>query len=227
MGVLLKYIGSSAQDLYYRDFKGNTGFFTLDDFIFRAAVTVAEFYQKLYEQKYQELRQEKIAKDELVGVDQDLLSSQELSFKDNVATLQFPVMSFLYDKSNVGYQFLLPVNPADVKFERASLDEEWQFDYLPVSNRIFWYPKQGTVKLQKKTACTIQKGELLYIPAVMGKDGQVFGDAVIADGVAATAINQTVAVMRSLVEGKPVKMSLDNNENVTIPTEINPNAVTR
>jgi hypothetical protein len=225
MAVQLRFIGQSSMDLYYRDFKGNTGFFELDDFIFRAATTVADYYQKTYEQKYQELRQTKSAKDELVGVDQDLLSSQELEFKDNIATLLYPVMSFLYDKSNVGYQFLLPIQPSDVKFERASLDEVWQFDYLPKSNRIFWLPQQGKIRLQKNSTCTIQKAELLYIPSVIDKTGKVFGEAMVADGVAAIAINQTVAAMKGLSDSTIVKESLDGNENKTIQTEVNPKAV--
>lgn len=221
MGVQLKFIGQSAMDKYYREYKGNTGFFTLDDFIFNGGIQVAEFYQRLYNEKYAELRQEKIHKDELVGVDEELLSSQELEVKDNIATLQYPVMSFLYDKSNVGFQFLLPVKPSDIKLERSSLDEVWQFDYIPETNRVFWYARQGTLRFKKNSACTLQKVELLYIPSVMDKEGKVFGDAVIADGVANAAINGTVAAIRAL-EAKIVKESLDGNSNMALETEINP-----
>lgn len=224
MAVTLKYIGSSAQDLYYRDFKGNTGFFELDDFIFRAGVTVAEFYQKLYEQKYQELRQERTQKDELVGIDPDLLSVQELAVKDNEAVIEFPVMSFLYDQSSTGYQFVMPVNPKGVKLERCSMAEIWQFDYLPTSNRILWLPQNGKLKFKTTGNCNIQAVELYYIPSVMSKEGKVFGDTMIADGVANIAINQTVATMRQ-IEAKVVKESLDGNSNATLETEINKQAL--
>lgn len=226
MAVTLKYIAQSAMDLYFRDFKGNTGFFELSDFIFRSGVTVADYYQKLYEQKYQELRQEKMAKDELVGVDQDLLSAQILTVdKEGVAKLQYPVMSFFYDKSNTGYQFLLPVKPSDIKLERSSLDEVWQFDYLPKSNRVFWYSQQGTIRFKKDSACTLHEVELLYIPSVMNSEGQVLGDAMVADGVAMIAINSTVAAMKQLTANTVVKEGLDNNNNPVLQTEINPNAV--
>lgn len=221
MAIQLRFVGQNAMDLYYRDFKGNTGFFELDDFIFRAALALAEFYQKSYDQKYNELRQEKSAKDELVGFDQDQLSSQEIEFKGNIGTISYPVMTFLSDKSNCGYQFLLPLKPWDVKFERASLDEEWQFDYLPESKRIFWYPKQGTIKAQKNSACTVQKAELLYIPSAMDREGKVFGEALIPDGVANTVTNMTVAAMRQL-EAPVVKESLDGNENKVLQKEVNP-----
>lgn len=227
MAVTLKYIGQSAMDSYYKEYKGNTGFFTLDDFIFRAAATVADYYQRLYDAKYAELRQEKRHKDELIGVDPDLLSVQELTFKDGAADITYPVMTFIYDKSSVGYQFVLPVTPADVKLERASMDEVWQQDYLPKTNRIFWRPQNGEIKLFKNGDCNIQKAELYYIPSVMSKDGTVLGEAMIADGLIDAAVNMTVLKMKQVEQGTIIKEGLDGNKNPTLETEVNPKSFIR
>lgn len=224
MGVTLKYVGSLCMDDYYRDYKGNTGFYELDDFIARAGATVADYYQKAYDAKYAELRQEKRSKDELVGIDPDLLSVQKLTFKDNEATIQFPVMSFFSDKSSVGYQFILPVPANQVIMERSSMDDLWLYQYIPTSNRVFWRPQNGKIKIFKNSNCNVNEAELYYIPSVMGKDGEVFGDAIIPDGIVDYAINATVAKLRQ-VEAPVVKMSNDENENSTIQTEVNPKAV--
>ena len=228
MAVTLKYIAQAALDNYYRDFKGNTGFFELDDFIFRAAATVQEFYQKAYEQKYQEQRQERTQKMELVGVDPDLLSVQTLTFEtkpglQHSAEIKFPVMSFLYDQSSVGYQFLLPIEPSSVKLERGSMSELWQYEYLPKTNRIFWWPQNGKISLYQNSSCNVKEAELYYIPSVINCDGEILGDAMIADGLMNAAINGTVAAIKQL-NPESVKMSLDNNSNSVLQLEANPNA---
>lgn len=226
MGVQLKIVAQTAMDNYYRDFKGNTGFFELNDFIFRAAAVVTEFYQKAYEQKYNELRQEKKSKDELVGVDPDLLSVQTLEVEtkpglEHFASLKFPVMSFIYDKSSVGYQFLQPVEPNRVTLERGSMDEKWEYPYLPTSNRILWWPENGKIKFYQTGSCNVKVVDLFYIPSVITCEGEILGDSIIADGLINTAVNATVAAMRQLVDQKVVKESLDGNNNPILETEIN------
>lgn len=226
MGVQLKFVAQAAMDEYFRDFKGNTGFFTLEDFIFRAGSVVADYYQRLYSEKYAELRQERQAKDNLVGVDPDVLSVQELKVENTLngkseATLLYPVMSFLYDKSGVGYQFVLPVEPSDVKLERSSMDEIWQQDYLPTTNRIFWRPQNGKIIFTSKGVCKVQSVELYYIPSVMNTEGEVLGETMIADGLVSIAVNATVAAMRQLQANVIVKEGLDGNNNPTLQTEIN------
>lgn len=229
MAIPLKIIGQYTMDAYYKDFKGNTGFFELSDFIFRAASTIASLYQKMYDAKYLELRQEKIAKDELVGVDSDLLSVQELEIENSAdgrseAKLKYPVMSFFSDKSGVGYQFVLPVG-VRVNLERSSMDEIWQYNYLPTTDRIFWRPQNGKLVFYKNGVCNIKAVELYYIPSVMDCDGEVFGDAMIADGLVDAAVNQTVAMMRQIEQGMVIKAGLDGNENKVLQTELNPNAI--
>lgn len=220
MAVTLKYIAQSAMDAYYRDYKGNTGFFDLNDFIFRAGASVAEYYQKTYDQKYAELRQEKRHRDELIGVDTDLLSVQELTVKDGEATLKFPVMSFLYDTSGMGYQQLISIKPKEAVLERSSMDELWQYNYLPKTCRIFWRPQNGKLKFYMNANANVSLVELYYIPSVMNSQGEVFEDAMIADGIMDYAINATIAKLRQ-VEAQVVKESNDFNENKIMQTEMN------
>jgi len=224
MGVSLKYIGQAAMDNYFRDYKPNTGFFELNDFIFRAAATISSFYQKIYDVNYQELRQDKINKTELVSFDPDILSVQEMEIKDNEAKLKFPVMSFLSDKSSTGYQFLLPIKPKEVTFERSSMDDLWVYQYVPKTSRVFWRPQGGKIKFFKNFNGGLITAELYYIPSVMNSEGEIFGDAIIPDGLMEMAINGTIAAMRQVLP-QTVKETNDLNQNSIMQSEINKEAV--
>lgn len=231
MAVKLSLIGQYAMDAYYKEYKGNTGFFELNDFIFKAAATIADYYQRMYDAKYLELRQEKRAKEELVGFDPDILSVQELEIDNSLngkseVNLKYPVMSFLSDKSGVGYQFLLPLQPSSgVTLERSSMDELWLYNYIPTTHRIFWRPQNGKLRFYKNALCNIQTVELYYIPSVMNSDGEILGDAMIPDGLMDVAVNKTVATMRGIEQGQVVKMANDGNENKIMETEVNKTAL--
>lgn len=231
MAVTLKYIAQSAQDSYYQNYKGNADFFELDDFIFRAGAVITDYYQKMYQAKYGELRQDKRASIDLVGFDSDMLSVQVLEVKKDKDTqeyyskMEFPVMTFMYDHSNVGYQMLLPISPKNVNLERTALNELWQVQYLPFTDRIFWLPDNGKITYIKKGFCNIKSVSLYYIPALMNKDGEVIGEAQIADGLVDMAINGTVARMKSIADGTIVKMTNDFNPVKIVESEINKTAV--
>jgi hypothetical protein len=225
MAVHLSYIGQAAMDNYYKDYKGNTGFFELDDFIFRAGATISNIYQQTYQDSYKELRQDKNNKEELVAFDTELLSVQELDVKGLESEVNCPVMSFLYDKSNTGYQFLLPIEPKDVIFERSTMDDLWIYDYLPYTNRIFWRLQNGKIKFFKNCLGGIKKVQLYYIPSIQNKNGEIYGDTMIADGLVDMAINGTVLKMRQIEQGIIVKKENDLNNNMTIETEINKEAL--
>lgn len=233
MGVTLKYIGQMAMDSYFQNYKGNADFFELDDFIVRAGAVIADYYQKIYDAKYVELRQEKRAAMDLVGFDTEMLSIQPLEVKHDRESGEYysditePVMTFFSDKSNVGYQLLLPRSPKNVNLERTSLDELWQVQYVPYVNRVFWLPDNGKITYIKKGSCNIKEVSLYYIPALMNKDGEVLRDAQIADGIVDLAINRTVGVMKQIAAGTIIKETNDFNGNKIMESEINKNAVTK
>lgn len=225
--VTLNYIGQAAMDNYYLNYRGNADFFGLDDFVFRAGAIINDFYQKTFMTKYNELRQEKINKAELVGFNVDMLSSQDLEVKlhremqEYRATLSQPVMTFSYDQSETGYQLVTPLSPKKVNIERTSISELWQVQYLPFTNRIFWYPDNGDLVFLKKGDCNISKVRLYYIPSLRNKDGEVVGDTPIGDGLAHMAITTTVMTMKQQAEGTVVKETNDLNPNKVMESEIN------
>lgn len=231
MAVTLKYIAQASMDSYFQNYKGNADFFELDDFIFRAGAVITDYYQKMYQAKYGELKQDKRAAIDLVGFDSDMLSVQVLEvLKDKetqeyYSTLTDPIMTFMYDHSNVGYQMLLPLSPKNVNLERTALNELWQVQYLPFTDRIFWLPDNGKITYIKKGFCNIKSVSLYYIPALMNKDGEVLGEAQIADGLVDMAINATVMRMKGIAEGTVVKETNDGNSNKIMETEINKQAL--
>lgn len=231
MATRLKYIGQSAMDNYYQNYKGNADFFDLPDFIFRAAAFIAEFYQQIYMSKYAELRQEKRHSIDLVSFNSDMLSVEALTVtmdketREYTATPTARVMTFLYDQSNVGYQNMIPVSPKNVNLERSTIDELWQLQYVPFVGRIFWIPDQGKITFYKKGDCNITKANLYYIPALMNDDGEVYEDAVIADSVANTAISNVPGIMKQIAQGTIVKQTNDMNPNKVMESEINKTAL--
>lgn len=231
MSVTLKYIAQAAMDNYLQNYRGNTDFFDLDDFITRAAAVVADLYEKTYQQKYAELRATKSAKFDLVAFDEGMLSVQELAVTydkevgEFSSTLTAPVMTFLYDQSGVGYQLMLAVNPKSTKLERTSLNELWQIHYVPFVDRVFWMPEDGKIKYIKKGNCNINKVKLYYIPAVQDEDGEVMPDTKLPDGIANMVITGTAMLMKQAAEGVVVDKTNDLNPNKVIQSEINKETV--
>lgn len=223
MPATLKYIGQTAMDNFFQDYRPNGGFFTLDDFVLRAATTIAEFYQKNYDAQYQMNRQEK--SDEVISFSSDILSEQDLTIekKDGeiFATLVAPIMAFIHDKQSTGAQELIPISPNDVQLERSNITETWQYRLIPYTNRIFWRLQGDKIKFFKNGRCNINAVKLLYIPAVMDKDGNLQYDALIADGVADMAINITVLKMKQVKDGIVVKELNDGQGNKILQNEAN------
>jgi len=229
--VTLNYIGQTAMDDFYQNYRGNADFFGLEDFVFRAGAIIGEYYQKLFMAKYNELRQEKINKAELVGFNVDMLSQQDLTLKLNKemqeyrATLSQPVMTFTFDQSETGYQLVMPLTPRNVNIERTSISELWQVQYLPFTNRIFWYPDNGELVFLKKGNCNVSKVRLYYVPSLRNKDGEVIADAPISDAIVQMAVTTTVAAMKQEAQGVVVKETNDLNPNKNLESEINKNAL--
>jgi len=223
MAVTLTYIGQQAMDGYFQNFRDNSSFFVLEDFMLRAATIIAEFYQKSYDAQYAMNRADK--SDEVISFSSDILSEQDLKVerKDQevFSTLAFPVMAFIHDKQSTGAQELIPVNPYNAQLERSNITEVWQYKLMPLTERIFWRLQGDKIKYFKNGFANINEVKLLYVPAVLDKSGNVQADALIADGVAEMAINSTIMKMKGEKDGVVVKKLNDENDNKVLQNEVN------
>lgn len=223
MAIQLQYIGQSAMDGYFQTYRDNSGFWTLEDFILRAATIIADFYQKSYDAQWQVNRQEKT--DEVISFSSEILSEVDLVVEkekgEQFVTVPIPVMAFLHDKQSTGIQELLPINPHDAQLERSNITELWQLKLNPLTNRIFWYKRGDKIFFYKKGVCNINEVKLLYVPSVMDAEGNIQVDALIADGVAEMAINMTILKMKQEKDGVVVKKLNDLNENKILENESN------
>lgn len=227
MAVTLKYIAQAAMDNFLQNYRSNSDFWTLDDFMLRAATTIAEFYQKSYDAQYQMNRAEKA--DEVISFAPEILSEQVLRVinKDGekYATLEFPAMSFLHDNQSTGIQDVLPLSPNNAQLERSNIYETYQYNLLPFSNRIFWRMRGMKILFFNNGRGNINEINVLYVPAVMDRDGNVLEDTLIADGVADMAINVTPLKLKQQKEGVVIKQTNDLNANPILQTELNETAL--
>jgi hypothetical protein len=221
----LKYVAQDVMDMFYRDYKGNSDFFDIDDFIEFTGNNISGIYQSFYQEKYNENVKDK--KEEVVTFDSGVLSEQVIEVKDNgTGTLEgkllFPVMSFTYDQQSVGFQDVFVIEPKESNYEleRTNISSIWSLRYMPVTNRAFFYSDINTIKIIKKGNSNINKVRVLYIPTM-------FPEAVIPDGIIEVAIEKTVQSMRTMIAGKIVKESLDGNKNEIAQTEIDQNTLNR
>lgn|SRR5690348_17796982 len=228
MPTLLKYVAQTAMDEYFQNYRGETDFWDLDDFIFNCGYVVASLYQDVYKQQYNENRQEK--KDELISFDTGMLSTQvadvEKDGTDLVATLSYPVMVFAYDKNSCGIQSVFDAKSGD-EFERITDGSVWQFKYMPKTDRIFFYASATNsdctaitqIKFLNKGKCNSKQVKVLYVPSMNE-------NAIIPDGLINDTITKTVMQMRQMAQNKIVGKTDDFNPNKIIQTEIDKNALT-
>lgn len=214
MPKLLKYIAQSCMDEYYQNYKSDFQFFDLEDFISNCGDTISDIYQKYYELQYKDLRNER--KDEVVVFDTGMLSSQILKVEQKdgklSAAIISPVMTFMYDQSNCGIQVVID-DKNDTELERTTINELWQLEYLPKTNRIFFYADMDKIKFVKKGDCDLLNVRVLYVPLM-------HPDAPIPDTIADQAIQKTILQMRQLAEKEVIKKGLDNNDNKILETEL-------
>lgn len=216
MSQPITIVAQGAMDNFYQNYKSGSDFFDIDDFIYYSGATLSDFYRQLYQTKYQENRADK--KDEVLSFANGLLLNQDLDVKldengNYAAKVINPVFTFTYDNNNTGYQEVFPLKPNNTKLERSSIVQVWQFDYLPATNRIFWYVEHGVIYFFNKGRCNINKVRLYYVPAISSS-------MLVPDELTKLVIDTTVKTMRELGDKTVVKKSLDQNINRTLQTEI-------
>jgi hypothetical protein len=212
MATSIETVGQYTMDAFYQDFKQNSEFFDLPDFIFHAGATLGDYYRQQFEAKYAELRQEK--SEEIVTFSDDILANAVVKVKDNVALFDKKIMSFAYDRQNAGIADVFITKPEGfTSMERTNLAQIWQLRYMPYTGKIFWYLERGKIKFYSNGTCNVNEVSIYYVPGV-GPEMEV------ADSLIDWTVNNTVQKMRQLKEGVIVKKSLDGNQNKLPETEI-------
>lgn len=215
----VKYVAQTAMDDYLQNFADGTTFWTLNDFVTRVGNIAADFYQKEWKKTYDELRAEG-KWNEVVAFDAGFLAEQIVELKrvemgnwEGVFTKL--AMSFPYDMQASGYQLVFDAKTGK-ELERSNPHETWQYQYQPLNDRLFFRIERDKLKVSTKGNCTIQAARVMYVPSILIGDG----DEWLPDGIVGYCIAATVAYMRELA-GKPIKKSLDGNQNMAFETEAN------
>jgi hypothetical protein len=222
MAQPIPIVAQYVMDSYYQDFKQESEFFDLPDFIFHSASTVGDYYRQEYKQMYDQIRAEK--SDEIVAFSEDLLVPITLKVKDNVATFpkDFSVMSFTSDRQTSGFQKIFVTKPKQngfgIQLERSNLYQIWQLRYVTKSNVVYWYYDRGAIKFFTKGEFNIQEIDVLYVPGVSTS-------MLVPDSLIDWTVNNTVQKMKAIKQGTVVKQSIDNNNNPIQETEMNKNAL--
>lgn len=209
-------------DLYFKNYRTPSDFFTEDDFLVHTAGVVGNLYMEGYKKDYAELRQER--KDEVVSFDPAILNDEflEVERKDGelFSKLKHGVMSFPFDEQGIGLQDIRAIQPLNgVKIERTSSAAIWQLEYVPNCNIIFWCLQRDKVKYINKSAVNLQKVQIWYVPSI---HDPAF---LVPDSIFEFVVTTSAATIKEIVKGTVVKTSNDLNPNQIIQTEINPLAL--
>jgi|GEM_PF-3280674 len=221
MAVPLEIVAQQTEDLVLQNYRVPTDFFTLDDYIFNCAATAAKLYQTLYEKEYARMRAAG-EDDEVVAFSNDFLSDQFLEVKSSddgyIAKLKEQVFSFAYDQSNVGIQNVFCSLPKpSFELERGDIDEFWQYDFLPKTNKIFWAIDGGVIRLKPQGICNVKEIRVIYVPEINAKNPKTE----LPDGIVSDVITGTANMMRSLNQNWVQKTVLDENPNKIVAGETN------
>lgn len=212
----LPVVAQYAMDQFYQNYRSNTDFFELKDFIFHCGSTLAAAFQQGYTEKYAEMRADR--QEEVISFSHDWLAEQDLKVDRNarepfVKLIQHP-MSFPFDQQDTGIQEVFALSPWGTELERSSITEVWQQKYYPATNRIFWWLDRDKIRFYNKGGCNIETVRVLYVP-------QISEDMQVPDALVDMAVVQTVARMKQIAEGVVIKKSLDGNDNKILQTELN------
>lgn len=226
----LKYVGQMAMDQFYQQYKGDEDFWELEDFISMCGNTIASIYLTFYQQEYAMLRADRNT--DGISFDAGWLLEQEATVEKKgnklLAILDKPVMTFPYDKSSIGVQNVFISDPeTSDELERSSISTLWQLNYIPKTNRIFFYSDVSAAKCDvisslgfvNKGNCNIKKVRVLYVPTMVDENANV------PDGIIGDAIIKTVLAMRQIETGNVVDQTANQNSNKILQTELDKNTL--
>lgn len=216
----LKYVAQLAMDNFFQNYRGESDFWELDDFVSMCGNTISGMYYDIYKQKYAMLRQEK--KTELVAFDSGWLVEEIVTVKQNgiqyLIEFDANVMTFPFDQNDIGIQ---NVFNGFTELERVTLSTLWQLNHLPKTNRIFYYLDLGKIGIYNSGDYNVKELRVLYVPAMID------GESPVADGLIGDAIAKTVMSMRQMASGEIVDKTDDFNTNKILQTELDKNTLAK
>lgn len=216
MPVPIEIAGQRAMDLYYTNYKSNSEFFDIEDFIAHCGGVLGAVYEQAYEKVKAEMRQEK--RDEIVALDAGILILQSLLVKeedgDFFVDLEIPVMTFPFDNQGIGVQDVFSLKPKNgIHFERTTAAGKYALQYVPNCGVVWFYCEENKVKLINKTNTKLEKIGVLGAPSIDSPR------LMIPDGVSEYVITTAAMTIKQGAQGVVVKKASDGNPNKVIQTE--------
>lgn len=215
MATSLQIVAQYTQDQFYQNYRSNTDFFELKDFVFHCGAAIAGAYKQEYDAHRLELRQD--GREEIVSFSHDWLLEQVVPVvrkkQETFAVLTQMPMSFPFDMQDTGIQEVFSQVPFGVDLERSNITEIWQQKHYPGTNRIFWWVDQNKIRFFNKGICNVEMIRVLYVPTIAD-------NMQVPDGIVEIAVINTVAKMKEIAKGIVIKKSLDGNDNKILQTEI-------
>jgi hypothetical protein len=212
----IEIVGSRAMDLFYQNYKSNSEFWDIDDFIAHCGGIVGSIYQQEYQRMRAEMRSEK--KDEIIPFDPGILVPQVLEVKEKDgelwANLEFPIMTFPFDEQGVGLQEIISINPRNgVSFERTTSAAKYQLKYVPAGPMVWFYLVSDRIFLINKSTTRLKTLTALTVPAANSPK------LMVADGIVEYVITTAAMTIKQAGDKTIVKKAADSNPNKLIQTE--------
>lgn len=222
MQTQLKYIGQHALDLFYQAFKPAAGFWDIDDAIYFAGVSYAGLLSQEYDIERQRLMKD--GEETIVTFSHDWLQTQDLEIEKDEdfgwsAKLDKPIMSFPFDKRDVGLQNIFPKGFKS-EFIRSSIDSIWQNELLPLTKNTYWALLKDKIILfnNSKQEFLKKKIKVVYVSAI-------HEDMEIPQTRHKMIIDATILLMRNSEKDKVVKKLNSGNENAVLQEEADQNGI--
>lgn len=222
MGVPVKIVAQRAEDQFYKQYKTNSDFFGIDDFIARVGGVLGDYYFNLYREQYAELRSlkgEEIVQFDPLTLNEQILSVEKGDDGQRIAKFKQKVMSFALSNQSVGIQYVYGRALKDkewVELERSPVG--WQLSLMPFVNKVFYQPTKTGLIITSKGNCNVGEVRVQYVPSIDGDDYEV------PDVLVEVIIERTVGAMREL-SPQVIKKTNDQNQNMIMESEINKNAL--
>ena len=126
---------------------------------------------------------------------------------------KYPIFSFDYDSFANGLNGVRPLKGGR-QLKKISINEIRFLDQVPITNDVFyWVEGVDKVYITQNLDLT-----LYYIPAVLGADDQ----CVMADTCVAEVIEKTLTLMFGAKNGNIIQKANDQNKNLILPQQVNP-----
>lgn len=217
----IETIADLTMNLYYEDFANNAEFFDLDDFINYTGIAYADLLGQEYITMYNQMRAD--GDSNAIEFSHDWLKTEVVKRQKDVegwfAELSQPVMSFPFDKSDIGLQNIFPLG-SNFQFEliRSSISQTWQDEFLPLTCKVFWALLGQKIYLNSSLKEPPPELKIVYVPAASL-------DLDIPASRQKMVIQNTIQLMREAAKGYIIKETNNGNLNPIIQGETDRNLI--